>query len=103
MTLAPDDPRHGTVNGYVNRKCRCAACRAANTESTRILRARRVERTRANGGIAPVAQHGTLSTRSNWLCGCVDCLAVDAAAHKRAHYRRRQSINSTNDTTEGAP
>lgn len=29
--LAPDDPRHGTRNGYANRGCRCVACRAANT------------------------------------------------------------------------
>lgn len=24
----PDDPRHGTVNGYSNHKCRCDRCRA---------------------------------------------------------------------------
>lgn len=28
-TLAPDDPRHGTANGYSNRRCRCDECRAA--------------------------------------------------------------------------
>ena len=27
--LAPDDPRHGTFNGYCNLKCRCAPCREA--------------------------------------------------------------------------
>lgn len=27
----PDDPRHGTLNGYSNLKCRCSRCRAANT------------------------------------------------------------------------
>jgi len=25
----PKDPRHGTQNGYVNLKCRCARCREA--------------------------------------------------------------------------
>jgi len=25
----PDDPRHGTVNGYNNLRCRCDACRFA--------------------------------------------------------------------------
>jgi len=26
--LAPNDPRHGTVNGYSNCFCRCERCRA---------------------------------------------------------------------------
>lgn len=29
--MTPDDPRHGTFNGYANLKCRCVECRAANT------------------------------------------------------------------------
>ena len=29
MRLAPDDPRHGTTNGYGNLKCRCRPCRDA--------------------------------------------------------------------------
>ena len=29
MTLAPDDPRHGTDNGYSNLGCRCQPCRDA--------------------------------------------------------------------------
>jgi hypothetical protein len=29
MTLAPDDPRHGTTNGYGNLRCRCQPCRDA--------------------------------------------------------------------------
>lgn len=28
--LAPDDPRHGTRNGYDNHYCRCDRCRNAN-------------------------------------------------------------------------
>lgn len=28
-TLTPDDPRHGTINAYVNHRCRCEPCRAA--------------------------------------------------------------------------
>lgn len=27
--MKPDDPRHGTPNGYNNLGCRCSACRAA--------------------------------------------------------------------------
>lgn len=33
--LAPDDPRHGTLNGYGNLGCRCDRCRAANTAAHR--------------------------------------------------------------------
>lgn len=29
--LQPDDPRHGTVNGYGNHACRCDRCRTAHT------------------------------------------------------------------------
>jgi hypothetical protein len=32
MIEGDGDPRHGTHNGYGNLKCRCAACRAANTK-----------------------------------------------------------------------
>lgn len=28
-TLADDDPRHGTINGYTNHGCRCDRCRRA--------------------------------------------------------------------------
>jgi len=30
MTLAPDDPRHGTTHGYRTHHCRCDDCRAGN-------------------------------------------------------------------------
>ena len=28
--LEPDDPRHGTYNGYINLGCRCEPCREAH-------------------------------------------------------------------------
>jgi len=31
--LLPDDPRHGTVNGYRNLYCRCDRCREAHREA----------------------------------------------------------------------
>ncbi len=34
----PVDPRHGTVNGYSNLRCRCDRCRAAQTEYIRWYR-----------------------------------------------------------------
>ena len=38
--LTPDDPRHGTTNGYINLRCRCVACRAANAKKTRAYKRR---------------------------------------------------------------
>jgi hypothetical protein len=38
--MAADDPRHGTVNGYLNQGCRCDDCRAAGT-ADRMARKRR--------------------------------------------------------------
>jgi hypothetical protein len=35
-TLEPDDPRHGTLNGYTNLGCRCEKCRAARAEYMRL-------------------------------------------------------------------
>jgi WhiB family redox-sensing transcriptional regulator len=40
--LAPDDPRHGTVNGYNNFDCRCPDCR----EAQRIRNANRPPQSR---------------------------------------------------------
>lgn len=34
------DPRHGTMNGYVNLRCRCGECRAANATYYREGRGR---------------------------------------------------------------
>lgn len=38
-TLAPDDPRHGTLNGYNNCGCRCDDCRQAVADASRRKRA----------------------------------------------------------------
>jgi len=46
MTLAPDDPLHGTYAGYRNHGCRCAPCRAANADYSRANRNRRGYTTR---------------------------------------------------------
>jgi hypothetical protein len=45
----PNDPRHGTENGYTNCGCRCDRCRAAGTEATRRVRANRANRNGHNG------------------------------------------------------
>lgn len=39
--LTPDDPRHGTVTGYLNWGCRCELCRAAGSRNNREAKERR--------------------------------------------------------------
>lgn len=47
-TLAPDDPRHGTANGYRNYGCRCPECTAVHSaECTRRRESTRASRTSA--------------------------------------------------------
>ena len=38
LKLDPSDPRHGTYAGYHSCRCRCDACRAAQTEYSREYR-----------------------------------------------------------------
>lgn len=38
--IGPDDRRHGTMNGYHNRKCRCRPCTTAATDWWRARRER---------------------------------------------------------------
>ncbi len=72
MNLEADDPRHGTVNGYSNLKCRCVPCRGAWTAFCKEARLRRA------GRLAPEDdRHGRRSTYYNWVCRCDRC--TDAA------------------------
>lgn len=70
--LAPDDPRHGTINGYGNLACRCDACKAANAAYQRKLRLER------HGRPIPDHVHGTENGYARWYCKCDAC----RAAHK---------------------
>jgi hypothetical protein len=84
----PDDPRHGTTNGYVNLRCRCERCRDANTVSQREQRARRVN--------APFSQkpHGTKAGYQNWGCRCDDCTraAGYTPGYRAVVQRRREAV-----------
>lgn len=67
----PQPVRHG-LSAYNKKRCRCAVCKAANTEHHRKARAKRYERTRLNGGVAPIEKHG-IKTAQNWGCSCPTC------------------------------
>lgn len=73
----PDDPRHGTVNGYTNHGCRRECCRAANAAAQRAARARRA------GMKPPEEVHGTENGYTNWRCKCPRCKAAHAEARKK--------------------
>lgn len=67
--MTPDDPRHGTWNGYQNLKCRCQDCRtawAAYTFERRRLRAARLPDN-------PDVKHGEVNTYLNHGCRCRPC------------------------------
>jgi hypothetical protein len=44
--LPPNDPRHGTINGYSTLGCRCDRCRAAGTKAARRRRLRELDHIR---------------------------------------------------------
>src|SRR5512146_1820006 len=98
VTLAPDDQRHGTTNGYNNLGCRCDRCRAAWTEyyvewTHRTSRHLSRENYRALLVSQPPPPHGTESRYSRG-CRCDKCRRASA----NARYRRRvaASVNTHN-------
>lgn len=76
----PDDPRHGTPNGYTHAKCRCDRCRKAHADQNRNYRPARRELT------ATDPRHGT---RMGYILGC-RCDACRAVIAERAREQRRR-------------
>lgn len=91
--LAPDDPRHGTVNGYGNLKCRCQPCRDAWSARCKDLRAVRAARL---AGEAPMhvlsvtPEHGRWTTYQNHGCRCEAC--TTAHTDYCTEVRRRHGV-----------
>lgn len=84
--LPPEDPRHGTVNGYSNYRCRCLPCRDAHSAYQVELRAHWRKR-----GLPPGdPRHGTFNGYDNYGCRCVMC---DAAATLYNHARYQRARN----------
>ncbi len=80
--LAPDDPRHGTTNGYGNLGCRCERCTAAQRVSHHAYMLRQ----RASGRI--VGRHGSPSAYDTG-CRCDACRAAHNAKSQKFKAARR--------------
>lgn len=83
--MNPDDPRHGTVNGYVNLDCRCQPCRDAH--AAYCLKYKRRRQSVALAADDP--RHGKYTTYCNWSCRCQPC--TDALTDHMRTYRARKS------------
>jgi len=83
--MSRDD--HGSESTYNNWKCRCDACRAANT---RYLARRKAERVARLAVDPSLAEHGRASTYNNWGCRCEPCTTA-WAIDSRERYRRKRS------------
>jgi hypothetical protein len=66
--MSPEDPRHGTDNGYRNLGCRCQPCRDAHAEWMREARPRYGARLTADD-----PRHGRSNTYLNQGCRCAAC------------------------------
>jgi hypothetical protein len=73
----PEDPRHGTLNGYANGKCRCPKC---------LKEGRAYHRGAANYNRhvrdTPERVHGTYNGYANYRCRCDACITAADAARK---------------------
>ena len=84
--MKSDDPRHGSLNGYINLMCRCEACRKANAEAARDFRAKR----KAKGLPAGDPRHGKEATYTNYGCRCRACRDAWSKASRERLLRKRQ-------------
>ena len=73
------DPRHGSLNGYINSRCRCQPCRDAQAAYQRAYR-----------GVIVLSRddprHGTTNGYQNYGCRCRNCRTAQADAWR--DYRR---------------
>ena len=111
--MKPDDPRHGTITGYISGKCRCSLCKAAakayrkefrqgHIESVRLAeqayykqhasayikatKANQTKRLKELQADPKDPRHGTI-TSYNAGCRCGKC--TEAAKRQRAKWRAR--------------
>ena len=88
--LSPDDPRHGTVNGYINRGCRCEECRDAWREYHRPYG----ESYRRRKGMQPKKYgrtHGIRATYVHEKCRCDECREAERTYRRQLRARQREA------------
>lgn len=93
MTLAPDDPRHGTINGYANLRCRCPRCREANRQH-----AARPNRRALNHATHAINDAPTIQHAYDWL----DELANDDTLGAGTYEHTSRSADTTTQPERGA-
>lgn len=85
------DPRHGTINGYSNLRCRCPKCRSAQAACMAQQRAAKA------GHPIPAHVHGTANGWNYYQCRCDACRIAHNASN-RAHYAARYSAAAKGST-----
>lgn len=99
LIMEPEDPRHGTVNGYVNLGCRCDECYAANA-AYQVPRARQRRRLGLPEGDP---RHGTDNGYTNYGDRCPECVAARAqVAYLRRHAALPADPHICDTTAEAA-
>lgn len=94
MILPPDDPRHGTYNGYNNHGCRCAPCTRAAADyvtarNHRTGRHRPMAEYRAELAARGLPAHGTETRYVRHGCRCDECRAGSAAARQARREKKK--------------
>jgi hypothetical protein len=79
---------HGRLSTYVNRRCRCDECRAANAAYKR--------RHKAAQALSPIPAdiHGSINAYVNRDCHCQPCRNA-WSAYMRAYRTRKRAAAST--------
>jgi len=90
--MLPDDPRHGTENGYNNIKCRCERCRRAH----RDYQARYMRRVLEDGSLVnATVEHGS-AYRYDVGCRCDACRQAHNLKSRttKANIRARKKLET---------
>lgn len=82
------EPKAHNYSTYINHRCRCDVCRAANTAYYAKRRAERAAGIVGNGLPAP-KEHNE-STYTNWGCRCDVCREAWRIASARRRARKNQ-------------
>ena len=100
----PDDPRHGSLNGYSNMRCRCSRCRKANAARIPGYRAPKEPPVSAVSDLFDPTpeeiKHGTLKGAK--ACRKLGELCFACARVVRAENRPHSASSSARGTTRAA-